>query len=105
MNQTNPLIIFQIPIQSQTKPSETPPNCDSNMNLALLLTTLSLTLTTSTTLAGTTTNNANNPVILEPANERANRLVGPEVKADQCLSDSDCLFLDVCWPWQPPIFE
>lgn len=69
------------------------------MNLTLFLTTLSLTLTTSTTLARTT-NNANNPVILEPANERANRLVGPEVKVDECFSDGDCFWMYVllCFP-------
>lgn len=52
-------------------------------------------------LPATSTNNAanaNNPIIIEPVPERANRLVGPEIDdIAQCASDSDCQFLYVCF--------
>lgn len=70
------------------------------MKFSLFLSTISLPLL-AVALPATNTNNAandNNPIIIEPVPERANRLVGPETDdIAQCASDSDCQFLYVCF--------
>lgn len=68
------------------------------MKFFLLLPAISLPIM-AVALPATSTNNAanaNNPIIIEPVPERANRLVGPEIDdIAQCASDSDCQFLYV----------
>ena len=68
------------------------------MKLCLFLSAISLPLLAAALPATNINNaaNANNPIIIEPVPQRANRLVGPETDdIAQCVSDSDCQFLYV----------
>lgn len=70
------------------------------MKLCLFLSAISLPLLAAALPATNINNaaNANNPIIIEPVPQRANRLVGPETDdIAQCVSDSDCQFLYVCF--------